>query len=409
MKTKIFLGLFAFMLISFTGCEKNNDIMPEPIILQLNEKGQKLVNSASDFGIDLFVKTVQSETEKENLMISPYSVSTALAMTYNGAGGNTKTAMGNTLNYDGLNDDEININYKQLTDALLDLDPKVQLSVANSIWYDNNFSVQQDFIDINKNFYNAEVSKLDFGNSASKDVINNWVAENTSNKIKQIIDKIDPDEVMFLINAIYFKGQWKYKFDKSKNFNSTFFLADGTTRQVEMMGEELKLSKFGNELLSMIEMPFGRGNWAMDFILPKEGKKLDDVVNELSATSLSSWLSSLSSPSSIQVSLPPFKFEYSKKLNELLSQMGMDIAFQPALADFSGINPNEQLYISKVQHKTFIEVNEEGAEAAAATSVGMTFTSIGDGIIFNRPFMFLIRETTTGTILFIGKVENPVR
>jgi serine protease inhibitor len=393
----------------FDSCEKQKDLPNVPVLLQLSEKGQFLVNSASDFGIDLFKKTIDSETEKDNLMVSPYSVSMALAMTYNGANGDTKTAMGNTLHLNGLSTDEININFKQITQALFELDPNVELSMANSIWYRNNFSVLQDFIDVNRNFYNAEISPLDFNSPTAMQTINNWVSENTNSKIPQIIQNIDNQMVMFLINAIYFKGPWKYKFDGTKNFNYTFSLADGSTKLVEMMTQNADLLTNQNDIMTMVEVPYGRGNWAMDLILPNPGKSISDVTNALSDETWNSWISNLSLTLDLSISFPPFKFEYDKNLNQVLSDMGMTIALDRDNADFSKINTSLSLYISLVQHSTFIEVNEEGTEAAAATSVNVgLMTSNGTSVIFDRPFIFVIREISSGTILFIGKLGNPV-
>jgi len=409
MKTQLCCFLSVLGLFMVYSCEKQEYLSMDPVIIQLNPIGEKLVNSNSDFGIDLFKETINSESGYENLMISPFSVSLALAMTYNGANGDTKTAMENALHLGELSTDEININFSQLSEALLNLDPSVNFSIANSIWYRSDFSVLQDFILLNQSFYKAEVNKLNFADPGAKDVINKWVAENTNNKIPKIIDVIDSQTMMFLINAIYFKGLWKYKFDKSKNFSSNFYLSDGTTKQVEMMQQWAKLSSYSNNIFSMVQLPFGRGNWAMDLILPKNETSLKTVINEMTASSWNNWTSMIGEPSEIQISIPPFKFEYEKTLNEILSKMGMSVAFDPNLADFSKINNENQLYISKVIHKTYIEVNEDGSEAAAATSVGMSTTSIGDGLIFNRPFLFLIRELSTGTVLFIGKVENPER
>jgi serpin B len=409
MKTKLITFTAFVALIIFAGCKKQDDIKPEPIILQLSEKGQKLVNSSSAFGIDLFKTTVESEAEKGNLMVSPYSAALALAMTYNGANGETKTAMENALRLNGLTIEEINVNYQQITEALLSLDSQVELAIANSIWYRNNFSVLQEFLNTNRNFYLAEIAGLDFSSSNAKNIINNWVSNKTNNRIPSIIDNIPAETVMYLINAIYFKGPWKYKFDKKDNFYSDFQLSNGTKKQVEMMTQTFDVKQFKNTSMSMVELPYGRGNWVMDLISPNETNTTDDILDKLNATSWDSWVSSLSEPSELRLSLPPFKFEYEKKLNDILSSMGMTITFDQQNADFSKINSQMQLFISDVKQKTFVEVNEEGTEAAAVTSVNIGVTSIGDFLVFNRPFIFVIREFSTGTILFIGKVENPVR
>jgi serpin B len=343
------------------------------------------------------------------MLISPYSVSLAIAMAYNGANSETKTAIETALRLNGLTRDEININFKQISEALLKVDERVILSLANSIWYRNDFYVIPEFINVNRDFYNAEVNSLDFNSPVAKDIINDWVSEYTKGKITEIVDQINSETVMFLINATYFKGPWKFLFDKEDNFYSTFYLTDGTTKQVEMMTQSCELAHFSNSSFSMIELPYGQGNWAMDLILPNSGKTLNDIIVELSGDSWNLWIGSLESPGEIQLTLPPFKFDYSKTLNDILSGMGMSIAFDPYQADFSGINDSVGLYLTKVKHKTCIEVNEEGTEAVAVTSVEVGITSMGPSLVFDKPFLFVIREVTTGTILFIGKLENPIR
>jgi serine protease inhibitor len=409
MKFNHFYTTITFFCLLSISCSKMEELETTPVFLQLNEKGLKLVKSSSNFGIDLFKESVKAEKQHKNQMISPFSVSMALAMAYNGANGETKTAIENTLRLNGLTTDEINLNFKQISEALLEVDPTVTLSIANSIWYRQEFMVLQPFKDVNTEFYRAQITPLDFNAPNAKDIINNWVSLKTNNKIPTIIEQIEANTVMFLINALYFKGPWKYRFDKAANYMGSFYLSDGSSKQVEMMQQKAKLSSYGNNLMSMIELPYGRGNWVMNLLLPNEGKTLDDILAQLSASTWETWVSSLSTPNDIQIAFPAFKFEYNQSLKDVLSVMGMEIAFDPNNADFSKINNLEQLFISSAKHKTFVEVNEEGTEAAAVTSIGIGVTSIGSAVVFNRPFLFVIREQTSGTILFIGKVENPVR
>jgi serine protease inhibitor len=397
--------LMGFMLLS--SCLKKDELALEPMIIQLNKKGSDLVNSSSNFGFKVFQETVKSEDETTNLMISPLGISLAIAMVYNGADGNTKTVLENTLGLNNLTCEEININFKQITEALFHLDNSVNFSIANSIWYRNDFTILPVFKDINEDFYNAKIAGMDFNSSNAKDIINGWISYNTDDKITSIIDQVNPDDVLLLMNAVCFKGQWKYKFDKGANFYYDFNLSDGKIKRVEMMRKNLSLPNYSNELMSMVEMPLGQGNWAMDLILPRYGKTLNDVVDELTGTEWKSWISSLSGPSPIQISMPPFKFAYSKNLKDVLSVLGMSIAFDQGFADFSKISTTDKVYISELMHKSLIDVNEDGTEAVTDTSEGTTNSSIGDGMMFNRPFLFVIREVSSGTILFIGKVENP--
>jgi len=392
----------------FPSCKKDPTILKFKEI-ELNTVGKQLVKSDNSFGFELM--KIVTENQTENTMVSPLSVSLALSMVYNGADTETKTAMENTLRLNGLTTDEINTNNKYLSEALINVDSKLEFSIANSIWYRNEFSVLPDFINTNKDFYNAEVSALDFSQPASMNTINRWVADNTNNKITKIVENIPSDVVMYLINAIYFKGIWKYQFDKSKNITKPFYFTDGSKDDVEMMLQEADLKTLWNESFYLVELPYGQGNFVMDLFLPSDDKNVSDIIEELNPENWEVWTNSLTEAHKTTIILPPFKFEYEKSLNEILISMGMGIAFDSNNADFSKINTNNQLFISEVKHKTFIELNEEGTEAAAVTSVSVGVTSVGPGgeIIFDKPFLFAIREVSTGVILFLGIVESPVR
>ncbi|OQY03661.1 MAG: hypothetical protein B6I20_04650 [Bacteroidetes bacterium 4572_117] len=408
-KISKFSLIFVF-IIALASCKKDA-VNLELKEIMLNNVGKQLVESDNGFGIDLFKIVAANNNENKNQMISPLSVSLALSMAYNGADKETKTAMENTLQLTGLSTDEININNKQLSEALMGVDGRVDFNIANSIWYKENFSVLPDFITTNENFYNAEVRALDFGNSNSADVINNWVADKTNDKIIKIVDNIPSNIVMYLINAIYFKGNWKYQFDKSDNQDLPFYLTNGTTKTVEMMKQTADLKTMANDDFYLVELEYGQGNFVMDLFLPNDDKNVLDIINSLDNDNWNSWMNSLSGAHETTIVLPPFKFEYEQLLNEALASMGMGIAFDENQSDFSKINTDNQLFISEVKHKTFIELNEKGTEAAAVTSVSFGITSVGPGgeIIFDKPFMFAIREVSTGAILFLGVLENPER
>lgn len=408
----IFIGLFLFFITS--SCEKKNmesvqELNPEKI--PLTEKGKQIISADNKFGFDLLKNITQKEESRNNIMISPTSVALALAMAYNGADGATKTAMEETLNKQGLSIDDINESYKYLIQALKTVDEKVTMSIANSIWYRDDFEVEQDFISTNQNYYDAEVAALNFDDSDAKNIINNWVAEKTNNKISEIVNSISPQTVMFLINAVYFKGIWHYEFNESETEELPFTLADGTVKQVETMSMKADLNYYNNNLFKAVELPYGQGNYTMMLFVPNNENTVNDIISELSPENWSNWISGFSQTNSVNVFLPKFTFEFERTLNDILTAMGMTIAFSPDEADFSKINPNYQLYISEVKHKTFIEVNEEGTEAAAVTSIEVGYTcDDGDNNItvnFNRPFLFAIREVTTDAVVFIGKVENP--
>ena len=345
-------------------------------------------------------------------MVSPLSVALALGMTYNGADGSTKEAMKETLKLSGLSDEEINTAYKSIIDQLLKLDPKVVLSIANSIWYRLNFTVLPEFIDLNKIYYDAEVNELDFSLPDAKDIINEWVDEKTKGLIPEIIDYIPAEAVMYLINAIYFKGLWKYEFDPEATSEQPFYLTNDQTEVVDMMEMECDLMYMSNELFSAVKLPYGDGAFSMTILLPHSQYTPDNIVEELSNENWNTWMNSFSNEH-VVVKLPKFKFKFFRLLNQDLKDMGMSIAFDPFNADFGGINPDEKLYISRVLHKTFIDVSEEGTEAAAVTAVEISFTSIDPSpptatfFVVERPFIFSIQENSSGTILFMGKVNRP--
>lgn len=407
MKTYTFLIFFTFLLGS---CSKNIPApSDQPVPLNISEKSKKILAADNDFGFDLFQNILQNDSS-DNLMISPLSVSAALSMTLNGADGQTMQDMKHTLHFDDLVSEDFNQAMKELLDALTSVDPKVILNIANSIWYRQGFLINPAFLEINKNYYRAEVSALNFNDPASKDIINNWVAENTQNKITKIVENIDPMDVMFLVNAIYFKGTWKFRFDEDQTQDLPFHISPDQSIDVPTMVRKGDFAWLTNELFTAVELDYGQGNFSMVLVLPAQGKSISDIAVNLNHDNWGNWINSLDTLYDSKIFLPKFTFSYNKKLNDALAELGMGIAFNPNLADFSRINADDQLYISEVKHKSFIEVNEEGTEAAAVTSVTIRVTSVGPetAIVIDKPFIFVIREKTTGAILFMGKVSNPL-
>jgi serpin B len=331
-------------------------------------------------------------------------------MTLNGAETTTKTDMINTMGFKGFSVDEINQIYLDLITALKKADPKVVMNVANSIWIKKNYPVLEPFITTNQKYYDARIEKLEFDLNALK-AINGWVNEKTNTKIPEILDKITGDEIMFLINAIYFKGQWKIQLDKSKTQDESFSLASGGTVTVPMMKVQEQFGYSVQTGFKALKMPYGRGKFGMTILLPEDGKTPDQLMSQLTPSMWAAIENSLKTTVKTDVWLPRFKFNYGCNLEELLSSMGMSIAFTSGQADFSKINTIDDLYITKAIHKTFIEVNEEGTEAAAATLIAIGKTSAGTSEpVFHatKPFLFFITEEDTQAILFVGKVENPL-
>jgi serpin B len=297
---------------------------------------------------------------------------------------------------------------QNLTKALLSVDPKVTLNIANSIWNKDNFAVENDFIERNQTFYNAVVKPVDFNSSQTVNKINNWVDDKTNGKINKIIDQLSPLDRMILINAIYFKGEWRNQFKKEKTETDQFHLETWGTVDVPMMHTTGNYPYFENEILDALEMSYGRGNFSMVVLLPKEGYRVNDILDTLSAEVWKSWEDQFYVSNDVPVLFPKFKFKYESSLVKVLSTLGLSVAFDTD-ANFSGINKNTDLHISEVMHKTFIQVDEEGTEAAAVTSVTIGTTSVGPGMPFvaDHPFVFMIKEKYTHAILFIGVMANP--
>jgi serine protease inhibitor len=268
----------------------------------------------------------------------------------------------------------------------------------------------QPFIDANQDYFDAEVRELDFNRADAKDIINDWIEDKTNDLIKDVIKEVSPQTVMFLINAIYFKGTWKFSFDEELTENQSFqTYSDGNVTAPTMQQQAL-LNYYENDLFQSVELPYGDEKFNMILFLPNRDKTTNDVISEMNDSNWDTWTSSLTKSDSVVVYLPKFKIEYDAKLKENLINLGMGNAFTSGLADFSNMTP-VSVYISEVIHQSFVEVNEEGTEAAAVTVVVIDYTSAGGPetieIKFDRPFVFAIYEKSTNAILFLGEVLNP--
>ena len=412
MKQIIFVITALLFFINFS-CQQQETNQDEIKILQLDEKSAQLIEADNAFGLEIFQK-IREASDEENIMISPLSISVALAMAYNGADGDTKTEMENTLKLNGLTAEQINNSYKMLIAALQSLDEDVVFELANAIFYANGFQVEVPFLSTNKDYYDAKVESLNFSSPSSVKHINDWVAEKTHDKIEKIVESLSPDDRMVLLNAIYFNGIWSVKFDedgtKMRNFNKK----DGTLYEVPTMNKEDKLEYSFNSLFSAVKLPYGSGQYNMIVLLPETNKNSADIIDGLSADNWNEWMEDFKTEEHVVVSMPRFKFAFELKLNDVLKKMGMQKAFVSSQSDFTKITDDKTLYISSVVHKSFIDVNENGTEAAAVTSVTFSTTSAGSGdqiqkIYFtvDKPFVFAITEKDTDAILFLGEVQNP--
>ncbi|MGB7444430.1 MAG: serpin family protein [Coleofasciculaceae cyanobacterium] len=372
------------------------------------EVDSQLVEANTKFGFKLLQEILKSESEN-NVFISPSSVAIALAMTYNGASGETQQAMADALALQGMSLEEINQANKTLEASLENADPEVKLSIANSLWARQGIAFKPQFLERNQQFYGAEIAELDFGSSDATDVINNWVKDNTSGKIEKIIEQIKPEDVLFLINAIYFKGNWTQEFDPNQTTEQSFHLLDGSTKQQPMMSQSGEYQYYENENFQAVSLPYGNERLSFYVFLPREESSLADLQNQLNAENWQQWTRQFNQRDGL-VKLPRFKFEYEIKLTEALKALGMETAFN-ANADFSEMT-TANVKIDEVKHKTFIEVNEEGTEAAAVTSGRISLTSIEISeppfqMVVDRPFFCAIRDNQTGSVLFMGSIVEP--
>ena len=398
--------MFAVVLISGSGCSMNDS---SSLAAPVEELDQRLVDANNIFGFELFREL--AEEEDGNLFISPSSIITALAMTYNGAEGETKTAVEETLNFHGMSLEEVNAAFRDLLTVLQNPDPRVELTVANSLWAREGFDFYEEFLETNSNYYNAEISFLDFSEDQAADEINSWVKEQTSGKIEQLVTPpINPETILFLINAIYFYGEWSEPFDPEMTNDNDFHQHDGTVNPVPTMFKTDNFRYLENELFQAVSLPYGENERVSIYLfLPLPGNSLEQFYAELNQAHWDKWIASFGNMEG-EVGLPKFSFDYEVSLNDALKLLGMEIAFDGNRADFSSMHPvPPDLYISEVKHKSFIEVNEEGTEAAAATSVEDVVTALPEtfSMIIDRPFFFAIADDMTGTILFMGSVVQP--
>ncbi len=390
-------------------CQKNKDTIPEPGYLATDKKAAELISADNAFAFDLLYET-DKLNEKDNYMISPLSVAIALGMAYNGSENDTRLAFEHTLRLNGLSRHEINRIHGDLQNYLKKADGNVNFEIANSIWVNYLYTLNQSFADTNSYYYHAEVANIDFFSGNAEDIINSWVSDNTHEKILSVIDEIPGDAVMYLINAIYFNGPWKYAFDEDETAGMGFHYDDGTAGNVMTMRMESDVKFYSNDTFKAIQLPYGNGNFVMDVILPDDNKTVSDATLWLTGHNDGKWFDDFNEAKGLLIKLPKFKFEYDNLLNDPLTEMGLGIAFTGS-ADFSSMFEDlKSLAISKVIHKTYIDVSEKGTEAAAVTAIEMETTSAMEpsSFIVDKPFLFTIREKNTGAVIFTGKVGRPV-
>lgn len=366
----------------------------------------EVTRANNQFGLQL-LRQEHLDDPTENIFISPLSVFSALAMTTNGADGQTLVDMETALSFDGVSISDMNAEYQTLIADLDNIDPKVEINLANSIWYRNGFEVKPEFLDAVQQHYEAKIQSLDFSSPAAKDQINNWVENKTNGYIEEIVDQISPLHAMFLVNALCFEGQWEEGFQTDATQERGFSLEDSSFIQVEqMIATESNRLVFRNEEISLVELPYSKEGFSLVLVKPENGT-VDQLLATMSMDDLNSWIGEVRE-SEITLQLPKMKVEYKSELSQSLINLGMESAFTPGVAEFTGISDTD-LQISEVMHKTYLEVDESGTTAAAATSVGVRFTSLPmiEEYRFDSPFLIFLRERDSGLVLFSGKIMDP--
>ena len=377
--------------------------LPRP----LSTAESAIIQGANAFAFDLVREATRRLPADSNAFLSPLSASMALGMALNGANGETYTGMQRALRLEGMTEADINQGYLDLITLLSGLDSRTEMRITNSMWGHSGFAMEPAFIDAGRSFFDAEVQMLDFGDPAAVSTINDWVSGKTNGKIPRVLDEISADEVLFLINAIYFKGKWRDAFETKDTQDGPFQGADGQVRTAALMSQTDTLRYQETADYQAVDLLYGNGAFAMTVLLPQAGRTPADLLANLNP---STWreLAGRFVDVDVHLTLPRFKLEYGRRLNDDLTALGMGIAFDRELADFyriADVRP-ERLYLTRVDQKTFVEVNEEGTEAAAATNVGVGMTSAPPDMRVDRPFVFAIHERLSGTVLFLGIVNT---
>jgi serine protease inhibitor len=408
-QTRIILGVSLILILSgcdlFTSADhtgKSDRELPR----ELSAQEQLVAEASNNFSFEL-LKMLHEKEGDQPFFVSPLSISTAFAMALNGAGGDTYEQMRDFFGYDGMTNEEINQAYFDLIELLTTLDPKVVMNIANSVWVREDFQVLEEFLERNRTFFDAKVTRLDFSKPEAPDIINAWINEKTKGLIEEMIDQIDPLVVMYLINAIYFNGDWTVQFDPEETKERRFYLDDGTTTEIPMMtGRHAFRHYFGDDWTAL-DMWYGDAGFSFTALMPAEGT-LEESVSNLTQSRFNSITGSLQQDT-INVFVPKFELDY--EIDDFpfdLTDMGLTLPFDPWEADFSRITDLQQIYISDVMHRAVIKLDEEGSEAAAVTVIEFReLSNIGGGKIYptirlDRPFLFFIRENSTNTILFMG-------
>lgn len=433
MKVRIIIGkIFLFLLIAGTGmacqsCSSNEetttedptkppsssdsmvvDMLPKTRVIELTQEQRSFVEKNNDFSFNLY-RAINEDMEKESNITSPLSVTYVLGMLNDGAEGNTSKEISQVLGFETNSKLAINEYCKSLIDQAPIADPSVILHIANIVAADKNVALRDSYQKDMQDYYSAEVASLDFSNRSSVDYLNNWCNEKSQGMIPEIIKNLSPEDLIILMNAVYFKATWTEKFDKNDTHEESFTMADNTSINLPMMHRNAQVRYCSNDIYTGIWLPFGSGDkWSMKVLLPEEGKTVDDIIASLTNESWNhqNWMYAIT-----DIKMPRFTTKSDIILNKLIASLGAPSMFDPMKADFSLMTKNAYpLFVSLLKQKSAIEVTEEGTKTSAVTVALMDMADAGieDRGVFhaNRPFVYIIQEASSGAIFFIGTFQG---
>jgi serpin B len=405
MKRKTTIPVFACILLLASCTNDNTPESPinEPVVIQMSDAESNAILQSTDFGFDLF-RRVCAEKGDENVFMSPLSASLTMSMLANGTSGESQaqilSALGYSSDKEGL--DALNSINGRLLTTLPITDAQTKLALANAVWADNSYPLKDTFKQTMASVYKATLENLDLNSQDGVDRINRWCSDKTNGLIPKILDGQQLLSYV-LVNVLYFKGLWTDKFYVSETESDYFVCQDGSKSLVNMMNIRESMPYFANLDFSITAKDFGNGAFRMYFMLPAEGSTLESSMLALTASNWQSWIDNIPNRE-INFALPRFSLEGNYVLNDVLKSMGVRNIFSPDVADLSGMS-TAGAFVDFVKQKTYIDVNEEGVEAVAATG-GAISLGVCPQIKCNRPFIFLIAEKSTGAILFAGKVSS---
>ena len=410
MKRSFFSTLTAITvsLLLATGSCKNAGVTSDPTPGPSSELrvSAPFADQTTQFAFAITRRVSAEKGQNKNLFISPLSLHMLLGMILNGANGQTAQEIQKTLKLDAQTLTEANQTYQGLLDNLPTIDPQVTLNLANSVWYRNTFTVETAFQDLLRQTFKADIAAQNFTDPATVGTINRWASDKTNGKIPKVIDQIQSNSIMFLLNALYFKGDWKMQFDPGKTVDAPFKLASGETVNVRMMRLNTNLKRGFRSTYTAFELPYGSDKFAMTVLLPVENTTADALINSFDSVEWAQLQKDLVL-GNIDIGLPKFTVNDDISLANALSALGMPTAFTDQ-ADFTKINKKGGILLSSVKQNTYVAVDERGTEAAAVSTGEVVATAMPQATLCNRPFVFVIHEKTTGTVLFVGKIANPM-